>query len=242
MKTTGKIALLLVIIMVFTSVLCSCGGGSKSSAIEGPTTLNNKKKVTLDESIDAYTNGYFAKELKALAKIAAKTDDYEDIYDDFEEMWEDQYDEYVDDYGKNFKITVKITDEDDIKSKDLKNYQETFRGYGETLKDYAKAYKKLDKDDIEDIADDLGCSKKDLDEAMGYIDTMGTALKKCEVTEGYELEATMTIKGSEDEDEKDGTFDVIKIDGNWVSPDYFKSVYRQIIYYFNGLTSNLAIK
>lgn len=241
MKTTGKIALLLVMIMIFTSVLCSCGG-SKSSALEAPTTLSNKKNATLDDSIDAYTNGFFATELKGLAKLASEMDDYEDIYDDFKDSWEDQYEDFVDDYGKNFKITVKITDEDEIKSKNLKTYQETFRGYGETLKDYVKAYKKLDKDEIEEIADDLGCSKKDLDAAIKYIDTMGTALKKCEVTEGYEIEATMTIKGSEDEDERDGTFDVIKIDGKWISPDYFKSVYRQIIYYFNGLTSNLNLK
>ena len=239
MKTTGKIALLLVTVMLFTTVLCSCGGGSMNGAVENPIKLVINQNVSLDKFIETYTNGLFASELKSLVKIASKMDDYEDVYDDFEDDWEDQIDYFQDEYGKNLKVTVKFDDKDEMKSKDLKSYQETFRGYGDTLKDYVKAYNKLDKDDIEDIADELGVKKSDLDSAVKYMDTIATALKKCEVKAGYELEVTATIKGSDDEDETENTYYVIKIGSNWICPTFFRQVYNKVLGYYYGLTRYL---
>ena len=251
MKTTRKMALLLAIIMLFSAMLCSCGtstggtyksssesksGGGMKDAVENPYKLYATKNVSYDKYIEASTNGYLASEMKGILKILSKADDYEDIYDDFEEDWEDQYEDLVDDYGKNLKVTLKLEEKEEIKSKDLKSYQENFRNYGDTLKNYVEDYKDLDKDDIKDMAEDLGITKSDLDKAVDYLEKIATALRKCEVTEGYELDYTITIKGSEDEDEYDNTFVVVKVNGHWVNTTLFEAALREIAYYVRYAT------
>ena len=230
MKTTRKIALLLVTIMLLTTVLCSCGGGMKG-AVENPYKLYATKNVSYDKYIEASTNGYLASEMKGVLKILSKTDDYEDIYDEFEEDWENQYEDLVDEYGKNLKVTLKLEEKEEIKSKDLKSYQEEFRDTGKYLKDVVDDYKDLDKDDIKEMARDFGITKSDLDKAVDYLEKIATALRKCEVKEGYELDYTITIKGSEDEDEFDETFVVVKVNGHWVNADLFEAALSKIDYY-----------
>ena len=169
--------------------------------------------------------------MKGIVKILSKTDDYEDIYDEFEEDWENQYEDLVDEYGKNLKVTLKLEEKEEIKSKDLKSYQEEFRDTGKYLKDVVDDYKDLDKDDIKEMARDFGITKSDLDKAVDYLEKIATALRKCEVKEGYELDYTITIKGSEDEDEFDETFVVVKVNGHWVNADLFEAALSKIDYY-----------
>ena len=202
-------------------------------AVENPTKLTATKNVSYDKYIETFTNGYLASELKNILKIVSKMDDYEDIYDDFKDDWEYQYEVGVDEYGKNLKVTLKFEEKEEIKSKDLKSYQETFRGYGDTLKNYVKRYKDLDKDDIKELAEDFGLKKSDLDKGIEYLDKIADALRKCDVKEGYELDYTVTIKGSEDENEYDNTFVAIKINGHWINPTSFTTVLRQVLRYFD---------
>lgn len=64
---------------------------------------------------------------------------------------------------------------------------------------------KVDKDDLEDF-------EKELNEAIEEEDiNMG----KVSISQGYEVEVEGTIKGSEDEDEFEDTFYMLKINGKW---------------------------
>ena len=238
MKIISKIALMLALLTICSVALCACGGGAKS-AVEKAATIQAKEKVSLDDYIEAMTNGYLASEMKNLAKLASKIEDNEDIYKDFEDDWAKDYEDLVDYYGKGIKASVKYDDEVDLRNKVLDNYQDTYRGYGETLKGYVKAYNKLDKNDIEDIADDLGLKKSDLESIIKYISSMAEDLRKCDVTDGYDFDITCTVKGADDDRENEATARTIKINGKWISPDAFRTIYNKVLGYLSALTKEL---
>ena len=201
-------------------------------AVENPYKLHATKNVSYDTYIETLTNGYLASKLKSIVKIASKMDLNEDVYDDFKEDWEDDYEDLVDEYGKNLKVTLKLEEKEEIKSKDLKSYQEELRSTGEYFKDIVEDYEDLDEDYVKDLAEDLGITKSDLDKIIDYFNDIGTALYKCEVTEGYELDYTVTIKGDDDEDEFYSTFVVIKVDGYWINPKFFTTIVEDVLTLF----------
>lgn len=107
-------------------------------------------------------------------------------------------------------------DKDDLD--DLDDLLESLTEYAED--EYGKNIKftidindksKLDKDDIEDIEDE-------------YSDSYDDDVK---ISKGYEIDATLTIKGKDDKDEEDITLTVVKIKGDgWkISPDALGELY-----------------
>lgn len=119
--------------------------------------------------------------------------DLDDYIDDFEDMYDDLLDELEDEYGKNVKITYTIEEA-----------------------------KKMDKDDVEDLAEALA-------DQYSFIDDD-------DVKEAYEVEAEITIKGNEDDDSNDMEVLSVKIGSGW----YLISVYEYgDIEYYSFLIGNL---
>lgn len=54
------------------------------------------------------------------------------------------------------------------------------------------------------------------------------------VTDGYKVDADLKIKGSEDDDEDEGTFNIIKVGGRWYMINYYESGDKYIVYFNIG--------
>lgn len=54
------------------------------------------------------------------------------------------------------------------------------------------------------------------------------------VTEGYKVDAELKISGSEDDDEDEGTFNIIKIGGRWYMINYYESGDEYEVYFNIG--------
>ena len=114
------------------------------------------------------------------------------------EWYEDEYDMDIDD------IIEEAEDEFD----DMMDYYEEEYGDNVRVSYKVKDKKKLSDKKLEGIAEALA-DRYDLDEDK--------------FTEAYELEIEMTIKGSEDDDEDDAEFSVIKYKGKWYGITWYKS-------------------
>ena len=96
----------------------------------------------------------------------------DDIIDDFEDDYKDLVDEWEDEYGKNPKVSYEIEEAE-----------------------------KMDKDDVEDMAEAL-------EEKYSFIDDK-------DVKQAYEVEIELTIKGRKDDDSDDMDVLCVKIGSGW---------------------------
>ena len=122
---------------------------------------------------DGIENGSFNTMMKAFPEYI--TDQLDDYYgDDTDDLMDSLVESLEDEFGKRLKVSYKITDKD-----------------------------KLDKDDIEELQDDVQYSYGE----------------KVKIKEAYELEVEMKIKGSEDNRKDTSDVTVIKVGSKWYLSD-----------------------
>ena len=76
-------------------------------------------------------------------------------------------------------------------------------------------------------ADEMGLKKDDLKKLAQIAKDLGKKLKKAKVSDGYELDLNLMIKGSDDEEDYDSDMVVLKVGGKWVAYNSITS-YSQI--------------
>lgn len=123
--------------------------------------------------------------------------------------------ENVDKYLSAFpkKYIEKQEDENDDLEDEIEDLLEMFNEYAEEeygdrirIKIKVTDKDKFDEDDLDDLRDRM----------KSYYD-----LSKSKITQAWELEVEVTIKGSEDKDTEDTDFIVFKYDGKWyLSPEH----------------------
>lgn len=115
--------------------------------------------------------------------------------------------------SKYYKAMKEDDDDfDDDLNDDAKYMQKSLKyKYGSNLKVKFKVTdkEKLDEDDLEDYQDKLErrADRNDID-------------YEPKVTDGYELDVDVTIKGKKDKDENSSTVNVYKVDGDWIVEGY----------------------
>ncbi len=111
--------------------------------------------------------------------------------------------------------------------------EKMLKAEGESSADIKEEYKEKAEELHEDYADKYGddfkikykikdadkMDKDDLEEAEDYINLMiemsDVDMKEVNISGGYEVEVDVEVKGSEDEDEFERNFTIIKINGKW---------------------------
>ena len=143
-------------------------------------------------------------------------DEVGDLFADFTP--ENKYEGFDDKYGDDWKITYEIKDVEKIKKKDLKNKKEDLADIAEELENYE------DPDDIEDLVDtysdwfgyDVEFSDSDYKKLANAVKDLHKQCDKVDISEGYEVEVRLKIKGEDDHDSTTKTFNVYKINGDWL--------------------------
>lgn len=135
------------------------------------------------KAIDKEDSEYYLKSVPKDVVKAAKKTD-SDLEDEFEEGAELINEMLEDEYGKNFKIKAKIVEK-----------------------------KKIDKDDIEDLEDDIYLNGIDVDD----------------IEAAYEVEYEVTVKGKDGKEDAKFETHIGKIDGKWYFIDIDKDPLNFIV-------------
>lgn len=207
--------------VLMASSLCACGGGGYTSPVDDWMSFVNKRNTDAMDMMTLSSPGFASKEFDSLISMTKKLagDEYEEYMEEMADEIEDTYDDAEDEF-EGWKISFEEKSADEIKSKDLKEYNEYIEDfYKEQLKDVVDEMEDAleEADDLEDMADDLDISEK---EAKKYINAMIDYMKAyedIEATEGYEVKGKFILKSDGDEYKTEYiSFIVLKIDGSWV--------------------------
>ena len=140
---------------------------------------------------------------------------------DIEEGFEGLIEMLEENIGRNYKIKLKVTDKTKLEKDDLKAFRDELRTIGKM----GKTLDDVDKDMIEDAADETGLTKAQIKKAIKAASKFCDDCQDAKVKKGYELELEITITGSELDEPTTFplTVKVFKVDGRWV-PDVFSLV------------------
>lgn len=205
--------------VLMASSLCACGGGGYMGPVEDWMNFVNKRNTDPIDALTVMAPGFSAKEFESYMSAIEKVmgDEYEDYMEEAAESIEESYEEAEDEFEK-WKISFEEKSADELKSKDLKDYNETIEDYyKDYLEDTVDELEDLLEDDLEDFAEELDISEKEAKSVInGMIDYM-KAYEEIEATEGYEVKGKFILKSDGDTYETDYIkFIVLKVDGSWV--------------------------
>lgn len=208
----------IVAVIVIIVLLCSLGNTYKTPIKAAEDLLNTKSLTKIIDKAPSVLNGFGESEAKKILKTIKKCDQYEDVIEEAEEGFDELIEVLEDEVGKNYKIKLKIDDKEKLESSDLKAFRNNLRDISEM----AEALEDLDSDDYEDMADELGLSKKQVKNMIKQVEAFAKDCKSAKVSKGYELDLIVTVTGREldEPEEMDITVRVFKVDGRWV-PDVF---------------------
>jgi DNA repair ATPase RecN len=202
-------------------IICLAGNSYKTPVRTMERAANNRTySFGYDKKLD-HLNGLLKKETKELYEILEQSDAYMEMMEEFAEEYEEYVEEMEDEYGKNYKYSYKITEKEELKRKELREFRDYLRAAGELYVALDEETEDYETEDWEDVADMLDLSRSKTKSLVRKIVAMGKELKKADVTEGYELTVEMKLTGKElDEPEEDEvTICVYKVNGRWIAQD-----------------------
>ncbi len=177
----------------------------------------NSRSYSMDKEMSVF-NGFAESEFRLFEMCHRMTDDYlEERKDDFSDDVEYRKSEY----GTNYKYSYAIESKDKLNGKELNEFEDSLQDIAEILQVIIEYTDGFNSKDWEDFADSADLS---VTQAKLYIvatKNLYQELKNAEVTEGYELDLNIIIKGSslDEPEEHEKTMLVYKIDGRWVAEE-----------------------
>ena len=232
------LVLLLAMVMVLSLAACGddSGGSSKGSSkkdYEKPLELmteweNGKSASELIENEYKLLNGFCEKEYKALWNALQKSGEFADYMDDYEADLEEYIDSKKDRYGSDYKWSYKIEDKYSLDKDELAEAEDELMEIVKELREFIRETEEFDSYDWDEMADELDLSVSETKALVEALEDIYNVLKDAEVTDGYELAVTVTVRGSElDEPEKrERSFWVYEVDGVWLSDSWFEVIYN----------------
>lgn len=209
----GAVAAVVVVVVLAIALL---GGGSYKTPINKLVKMINKQSTDFAAYSELSTNPIEFDLIMTQHKIMMGDKDYKESYKDSQKDLDDCYDDI-----KGFKITkVDFRDVKKMKKSELREIQESY--YDDDMEDSIEkaidAIKDMEKDDYEDLADDLDISvsaaKKYKKAQLNYY----KKLPKIKVTEGYTVEIRIYAKYNKEEEKTEiiENIKVIKVNGKWI--------------------------
>lgn len=207
------IAAIAVIAVILVVVLIAKGLGSNyKTPLKETVSLVNKRETNPDKFAAVLLPKFANHAYKDGMAILKSYDEIEDALDELKDSFDEMYDEADDEFGSNWKMSYKITDSERLDEDDLKDIKKQYKSLRDSL-DELDDY--LDKDGYyyEEFVDELGSAN--VKQLKKLVDQMDEDLKGIKITDGYDLEVELAIKGSDDEDDTEIDIRVIKINGKW---------------------------
>lgn len=210
----GLVAVL-AIVLVLTKVL----GNNYKQPLDTMVKAFNAQKAdeaSAKKAAGAFVGGTGSKHLNAA--IATLYDLEDEDGQTFEEVLQDKLDEQFDDlkdtYGDDVQISYTIEDEERMDDETLDDYRMFYKNAGK-MAVQASEYGEDHLDELEDAAG-AEVDEDTAEELLADLKAFAKELKEAKVSDGYLLDLEIKIAGSEDEDTRELSIAVVKLDGKWV--------------------------
>jgi hypothetical protein len=199
-----------------------------TTPVENSVALANAKSMKeIDTLTLNRTGGLFKTQLQSIYEIEKQSQNYAQTDNEIRlQMIVEEQNEM---YGEDYAFYHEITDEDAFTQEDLKILTE------EILSQAEKELKAIplilnNNAMLESEATASGLDQEQCRKVLGFYKEIYTEMKTAKITEGYELDYTIYVKGSnltEPTEYDSATVTVCKINGRWVCIDnlYFTSYY-----------------
>lgn len=189
--------------------ITALGGRSYEKPVKDIVKLLNNETVDVEKYIDAAFPKFVTNAYKNAMPLVADIDVVEDAMEEIDDSLKDIFEEMKDNYGKNAKIKYEVKDVDEMKKRDLSEVEDSL----DSLRDEVKDYMDEDSYVYGYLEDEM--KSDDFEKLEKLADDLVDDLKDVKVTEGYILEIEAIVEGSEDDDDAELTFGVIKVNGEW---------------------------
>lgn len=172
-------------------------------------------------------NGFVKKEFTAALNILRENDEIKESMEYAQESFDEHIAEMKEEYGSDYKYSYKIDSKEAISDDDLDDFKDEYKDNYKAVKDILEEFNDLSDSEWEDFAEYRSWTVDEAKEFIEALENLYGALKEAEITEGYELEVTTTLKGSnlEEPETETETVTVILIGGRWVNADMISSVF-----------------
>ena len=182
---------------------------------------NTKKISDMGKYSVQVLNGFAEDEVMKIYKIMMKSEDMQDMMDSQLEAMQDEIDDMKDEYGDNYKYTYKIDEKEELEKEDLRAFRDSIKAYASSLETIIEETEDYDSDEWEDMADAIGLTKSQAKDLVKAMKELQKELKSVKVDKGYELQITVTLKGSEldEPEEEEMELRVYKVNGKWISEE-----------------------
>ena len=224
-----------VVVLVGAIVLIGALNNTPTTPIKLMVNAMNNKKTpkSLDYNVKLL-NGFLEDEVKEIYKVLAKTDLGEELLEYVQESFEENVEYYQEQYGDNYKGSFKVENKEKLEKSDLREMRDYFKEAAESLEEMIEETEDWDSDDWEDAADEVGMTKSQMKSFVKALEKLAKAMKKVDVTDGYELDVVYKITGSEldEPEEQEDTVYVFKVNGRWISLESIGAALQAISYSF----------
>ncbi len=204
-----------------------------SELIKGCNTKKTSNAVSL--KINRTLNGFAESEVEKIVSIMKNSDFFADYIEDQNDAFDSDVDSKKEQYGDNYKYSYKIEAKYDMVDYQLDSVKMQFNSLAQKIFEIIKEADDYEAEDWESMAEDLDISKSAAKKLIKAFKALYKELKDVDVDDGYELDVTIKIKGSElDEPEEiSKMIYVVEVNGRWID---FQSAYSLI----NTLINKIA--
>ena len=226
-KWFAIIGFALVAVVLLIILLVNVLGSSYQTPVKKLVSTMNSKSLDSDDYLAIYPKMVktlyndslkLAKEgvnLMGNETISKVLDSY-----DYGASMSSMYDSYEKRVGKNLKFSYSIQDKTELDAAKLASIANSYKSLATKIKTYEDAVTQENSSTKSTLVA-AGVKAKD---ANDYCDKVSSAIMKLrkefegitEITAGYDLKVRLTYKGDKDEDRRDQTIRVLKINGKWV--------------------------
>lgn len=205
----------LVVLFVATRIV---GSDGYMDPVNDFIALVNKKGTDPVAFKTVLQSDYLASSYEDYVKIAGKTDEYKDDSKEQQRRYENCYDNMDDEWDK-WKLSFDMKSKEKLDKDDLEDIKEEHEEYYEDTLEHQIDYLEdilEDEDEIEDIADSLDISEKDVKSVAEIMIEGYEKQKKMNITAGYEVKGRFVFKADDEEYKTDTVkFTVVKVNGDW---------------------------
>ncbi len=204
----AAVFVLLLLILLF--------GKSYKTPIKTLVSNVNKHSKNITSYASAVLPDFALSYLGDVLGVVKKTDAWDELNDEINDGIDELYEGLEDQYGSHVKVSYKIKSAKKLSKSKIKDIEENYEKIYDTL----DALELDDDDTWDDLADsledkDIDLSSSDIKKLQKSTQTFLKKLDKFKVSQAYKVKAEITIKGSDDDDDEDIEFNVVKVNGKW---------------------------
>lgn len=191
----GAIAAVAVVVLAVVCILIFANGGGYKQPVTAITKAINSQETNVDKLVAAALPTFAEKSYNKAMKIVKSSDDVKDGLEEAEDQLKDIYESLDDEYGKGWSVQFDYGKGEKVDKDDLEDIADAYSAlYDSFFEDIIDEIKDYDKYDYEDMADSLDIKSSQAKDLCKIATEFMGKFEECKVTEAYELTGRIILK------------------------------------------------